>query len=717
MAIYSRKKLILLMAPAMLLAASKLMAQVPDDLVLEDPEDIKLLSEEFPEEKSSADEQKEDELESLRDDLGGVEFILPEDDSTLLKEAEVKPKTTKPTIINEKEMKGSDLIFDVGKEEKELLEIAQKMQGKIPQEEWNEIAASNTISSYTVVSGDWLWKIAKRIFGSGFYYSKIWSLNPYITNPHQIEPGMVLTFSTGSQDSLPQVRVGKIGDKLDGNNSSEKVLDDSKFAQWGDNATPDWINERDDLKKQGVYVQYASAETDKDLKEASEFGLIKEYEAYEPPRLPFEIDVPTAQYDAIGFDKSSKIQFNFKEGFYLNTFVSSNIVQDFGKVESSVKEAGLFSDWDKVYVRFDENIDVIVGDKYSIYSSDGEVSHANSDRKGYKYTITGSFKTLQKHGEVWECQIIEATNPIQRGDRITVYTPKIERITKTFNSRLIESSVFAAHAPKMLAIVGDVVYLDRGRADGVEIGNVFEVYGFKDRATGKKITENPTYKNAELAIISLTDNFATALVTASFRDFYIGDLAISKTKEQAARSTKLKLAKQNGEVNRIKDKALDELDVELNLSDMNDSLLDKADKIEFTADELAELERQEREKSIMTEGEKDLRSLERLEKEITTAEKMLNEARLDEDKLLEGESLDKMEKDLLYEQQESLEEIEENFGKQYLDEDLNDKDNPYGLTEFDIEEVDELLNIDQVKADSSKASPEASDEKFDELEE
>ncbi len=71
---------------------------------------------------------------------------------------------------------------------------------------------------------------------------------------------------------------------------------------------------------------------------------------------------------------------------------------------------------------------------------------------------------------------------------------------------------------------------------------------------------------------------------------------------------------------------------------------------------------------------------------------MLNESKLDEDKLLEDEDLNKVEKDMNIKEQESLDELEENFGKRYLDEDLNDKENPYGLTEFDIEEVDELLN-------------------------
>lgn len=674
-------------------------ANIPMDLELEDPEDMQLLLEEFPDESKVSEDlpednlQDKDELEALKDDLGDLEFTLPEDEAI---SEEIKKKTTpaRPQIMGAN-AEGNDILFDIGREEKELLELAKKMQGKIPTDEWSEIAQVSSKSSYNVVSGDWLWKISKKIFGSGFYYSKIWSLNPYITNPHEIEPGMVLSFDTGSQENLPRVMVGN--GKTSNSNLPKASLEKSdEYSKWGDDAKPEWIKEKEKLTEQGIYIQYASLETDEDLKEISNQSLIREYEAYEPPRPDFAIGIPSDQYDEGGFDKNAKISYSFKEGFYLNTFISTNIVQDFGKVDSAIDEKSAFTEYDKIFIKFDDNMNVISGDKFSVYNTDGEKSHPNSDRSGYRYSIVGSIQTIQKHGNLWECEIIESAGIIQRGHRITVYTPKIERITKTFNSRLVEAILMNAYNDgSSIASFGDVVYLDRGRADGVEIGNVFEFYGFKDRGTGKNITDNPTYKNGEAVVISLTDNFATVLITASRRDFTIGDIAVTKTKEAAARDMKLKSRLESGEGTRLENEALDELDIELNVDDLNDALLDKADKIQFTEDELAELERQEREKSIMTESEKDLRSLERLESEIETAEKMLNEARLDEDKLLENQSLDDVEKNLLYQQQESLDEIEENFGKRYLDEDLNDKENPYGLTEFDIEEIDELLNVEK----------------------
>jgi hypothetical protein len=315
--------------------------------------------------------------------------------------------------------------------------------------------------------------------------------------------------------------------------------------------------------------------------------------------------------------------------------------------------------------------------------------------------VVGQIKLIRKIKDKWEVEFIEVSGTPQRGDRVTAYTPKIDRITKTYNSRMIEAAILASYEPiQTLLGFGAVMYLDRGRADGLELGNVLEVFGFKDRATKRNITDQPTYKLGEITVISLTDNFATALATNSVRDYYVGDIAITKTKDSQLRDQKAILSRSKSEKELLGGKALEELDVELNLENLNDDLLKQADKIQLTEDELAELERQEREKSVIKDSERDLKSLERLENEIEQAESILNDAKLDEDKLLEEENLNDIEKKKGNVDQDSLDEIEENLGKRYVDEDLNSKDNPYGLTEFDVEEVDELLNTE--KTDEKK---------------
>jgi hypothetical protein len=513
---------------------------------------------------------------------------------------------------------------------------------------------------------------------------------------------MVLSFTTGSGERAPEVKLGEFtstelaAPPTATASATSDVSTTDDYSIWGDVSKPEWLDTRKELVAQGVYVQYATAETLEDLEAASKGALNKEYENYEPQANNANA-AALAEYDDLGIDKNSKIVFKFKEGFYLNTFVTNNPVQDFGKVDSGPDENVYFTPGDHMYVVFDESVNVIPGDRFSIYAAQGKVKHFNSDREGFKYTITGQIRMITKIGTKWEAEVESATGMIERNDRITVYTPKIDRITRTFNDRLIEAAILATHSGIQTAIsTGDVIYLDRGRADGVEMGNVFELYGFKDRATNRLIADQPSYKTGELTVITLTDNFATCLVTASKRDFYIGDIAVTKTKAAALSADKNK----NRIVKDVSDssaRSLEELDVELKVEDLNDSLLDKADKIQLTEDELAELERQEREKSIIRDSERDLKALERLEREIEGAEKLLNEAKLDEDKLLEGQNLEELERRRGLEQQESLDEIEENLGKRYMDEDINNKDNPFGLTEFDVEEVDELLNIEKKK--------------------
>lgn len=657
----------------------------------------------------------DDELEELKADLRDVPLddVAPmsggEDFSPVRANLAEEPKSpsltgpsTGPVVNDQVNVKKDAGVFDVGREERELLEVAANIQGQITNDEWNELATQAKVSSYTVVKDDWLFKISKRLFGSGYYYPKIWSLNSFITNPHLIEPGMVLHFSTGNTDRAPEVKLGEFTETevktAPGASANElaQAANYDDFSVWGEESKPTWLSDRQNLIDQGVYIQYSTGDTLKDLEDASKTSLIKDYENYEPPMSQILVAPPASKYDKTGLDRNARIVFNYKEGFYLNTFVTNNPVQDLGKVVAGIDEKISFTPKDRMFLQFDNSLNILPGDRFSIYAAQGKVTHKNSDRTGFKYTITGQVKILGKIGDKWEAEMDEAMSNVQRGDRITVYTPRIERLTKTFNSRLVEAAIIGHYNHKQSILsAGDVVYIDRGRADGLEMGNVLESYGFKDRLNKRAITEQPTYKTGEMTIITLVDNFATCLVTNSTRDFYIGDIAVTKTKEAALRDDQSRLTGLRNQRKELDTKALEELDVELKVDDLNDSLLDKADKIQLTEDELAELERQEREKSIIRDSERDLKALDRLEREIEGAEKLLNEAKLDEDKLLEDQSLESVEKNNGLQQQESLDEIEENLGKRYMDEDLNGKDNPYGLTEFDIEEVDELLNVEK----------------------
>ena len=680
---------------------------------------------------SSLEEQ--DDLQTLKEDIGEVvldkenpseKTALQEDSSEVPKDDpnldpssktstamdnELEEIAPKPGTLNAKSPPGQNITpekdekaviiadgtmsFDIGNEEKKLLQLSKYVQQKITPKEWDELAIKAKLEKYEVQKGDYLWKISKNLFGSGFYYSKIWSINPQITNPHEIEPGTILAFDTGDADSFPKVQIGEFSDdEIDGSRPG------GSYTSSDDKNRPSWIDERKKLIDQGVYFQFASEETYDDLERLEKLQKNSEYENYDPPSSGIVIAEPGDAYDSAGFDKSDKIVFSYREGFFLNTFITTNVMQDLGEIKATIKEAVFINKFDTIYVNFDKSTKVKPGDLFSVYTTGGEVKHPVSDRSGFLYTTTAQVKAVRKIDNVWECIIVEQSGLVQRKDRLTVYTPKIGKISKTFSRRNVEAAIIGSYRESLTGMsFGDVVYLDRGRADGVELGNAFDVYSFVDSGTGRKITPSPTYKIGELTVINITDNFATAIISNSSSEIVLGSIAITRTQEDQARSLRLKSKDKLQDVKKMEGKALEELDVELNLDDVGQDILNKADKIQLTEDELEELERQERDKSVIKDANRDVKELDRLESEIVDAESSLNESKVDEDKFLEQQSLDGLEnksKQIDPNGFESLNEIENDIGRKYLDEDINNKENPYGLTEFDLEEVDELLNTD-----------------------
>lgn len=634
-----------------------------------------------------------DEIDILAKDVE----TKPQEQSVEIVEP-AKASTDQSKNVSDEKVTLDKNLFNVGKEEKELLELAKFVEKKIPNEEWNELATAAKVDKYVVQEGDWLWKISQNLFGSGFYYSKIWSMNPQITNPHEIEPGQVLVFSTGSESAFPKVAFGSFEDE-GGGRASVQVASSGAFSSYGEDIRSNWLRERRKLVDKGAFFQSLTESTYDDVLSMTEVELNTDYKKYTPPISKIIIEEPSQEYDKDGVSTVEKQEIAVSQGFYLNTFLTTNLIQDFGYISDKRNESVFVQKGEMVYVKFDKSLQVRPGDQFSIYEPAGKVSHEISDREGLRYTITGQIKAVREFEDnKWEVKVTDLIGTVERGARVSVYTPKIAKIFKTYNSRRIEAAMIGCFKDQERGLsLGDVIYLDRGRVDGVELGNVFELYSFMDRGTGKKISSQPTYVKGEATVITVTDNFATAVISYSVNEMGVGDIALTKSEASAKMASQLQTNSRQKSLGNQESVALEELDVELNLDNLGEDLLKQVDEIRIEEDELEELERQEREKSIIKEQSRDLKELEKLEKDLIDAETKLNEQKIDEDTYLERQDLNLIEKGVKKKDPnavESMNEIEAKEGLKYMDEDLNSKENPYGLTPYDIEEIEELLNSD-----------------------
>ena len=92
---------------------------------------------------------------------------------------------------------------------------AQEFGGELPQpepESTDETAPRTppqVAESHVVQPGDTLWDLCNKYLNSPWYWPKIWSYNPQITNPHWIYPGNELRFYPGDENSPTPISVAQ----------------------------------------------------------------------------------------------------------------------------------------------------------------------------------------------------------------------------------------------------------------------------------------------------------------------------------------------------------------------------------------------------------------------------------------------------------------------------------------------------------------------------
>jgi hypothetical protein len=78
--------------------------------------------------------------------------------------------------------------------------------------------------THTVVQGDTLWDLCEKYYGDSDLWPKLWEMNPFITNPHLLKPGDVITLfetdalktRTGEPPVAPVPEAAKIGPVIKG---------------------------------------------------------------------------------------------------------------------------------------------------------------------------------------------------------------------------------------------------------------------------------------------------------------------------------------------------------------------------------------------------------------------------------------------------------------------------------------------------------------------
>ncbi len=359
----------------------------------------------------------------------------------------------------------------------DLNKAAEKLEGQAQEGAAQpEVGGAQPPDTYTVQRGDTLWDLSGRFLNNPWYWPKVWSYNPEITNPHWIYPGNVIRFYPSAEEA--PARVEPVGPVAEEAPSAPRELEAVTKGRLG---PPEQLGEEDAV------------------------AVVGPYKVGQAPSRPAPIR--------------------------RDTFMTRQQLEESGRIVGAFEEKLLLSYLDRIYARFKEPGAVRVGQTYAIYRTEGPVLHPETrEAVGYKTLVLGQAKVTRLDVKAVSLTITASYDTIERGDYLGPWSDKlVKRVQLRRNQASVDGTIVAV-TPSVLTNIGEsnVVYLDKGQADGVEEGNTFKVLRAGDRSV--EPPDRPAYGSqfpveevGTLVVFDVKERNASAFVARSLFELYVGD--------------------------------------------------------------------------------------------------------------------------------------------------------------------------------------------------
>lgn len=318
---------------------------------------------------------------------------------------------------------------------------------------------------YVVQNGDTLWDISTRFLGDAKYWPLLWSINEHITNPHWIYPGNRIVFVPGTDIEPPSLA-------LDGGESGR------------DGYTPDLVNYEEDGMACGLDVR-------------------------------FENSYPSTR---------------FKAPAYLE---DSEKLPILGRIYKARTGQTFLGERDIVYLQLKDTRSMECGDVVTVYrKEEKKIRHPNTRRIKYGkfWRVLGDARVLHVKGNIAMAELRGSNFEAQRGDIVGPRMP-VELELPVESSSGDMNAVVVARLNKreaMLDGTNAVLVLDRGKRDGVRIGNTFylveQLDEYADRE-GSWDDKLPPSVIGRVVVVRVDERSSTAVVVDATRHVEVGQRA------------------------------------------------------------------------------------------------------------------------------------------------------------------------------------------------
>lgn len=182
---------------------------------------------------------------------------------------------------------------------------------------------------------------------------------------------------------------------------------------------------------------------------------------------------------------------------------------------------------DTVYTDLGTELGAKPGDNYSIIKKVKKVFHpVTGSFIGYKYLPLGKLEMVDIEARSSRAIITNSYLEISPGDILTPYRSERREVALKAADKNLDGYIIESRMGNITIGNNDVVYLDMGKTQGVEVGNM--LYVVRDVPLDKTYVKRdaaplPQQVLGALVVVDVSDNTSTALVIKSVETIYLGD--------------------------------------------------------------------------------------------------------------------------------------------------------------------------------------------------
>ena len=324
------------------------------------------------------------------------------------------------------------------------------------------IAAENP-QIYTIKKGDTLWGISERFIKDPYYWPNLWSHNPDIPNPHFIYPGQKLAIY---DDRIEIIK-----------------------AEPEDTATMEPVEE----------------------------PVVTDTEPIEEMKPE-----PVVEEPLVGGEPETEIKIKVPGGIGM---INLDTLEDAGTIIDATDNRLIVGKGDVVFLDM-KDLDVAApGTTFAIFDLGDVVKHpATGEKIGHMIFEKGTLVITDVNDEVATAEITDSTREILRGSRITPFIAPEQQIALKRAKGDLSGYLVASKRGQSTLGQHDIVYIDLGASDGVEVGNI--LYISRPRSASNLNTSNkklPDVLLGQAVVVKVSKNFASALILKTVNTVSVGD--------------------------------------------------------------------------------------------------------------------------------------------------------------------------------------------------